>query len=125
MTDREKLTKLVIAGMDEWHEHSLDICEVGGFLGECNRGEYDREEYIADYLIAHGVTVQWWRPGSEPPKGAGHYIAITQDGTYPRELFWSAKRQKWVEVSDGDFDTAYVVTHWMPMPEPPEEDKHE
>lgn len=68
------------------------------------------------------VTAQGWRPGSETPKVTGYYIAITQDGTYPRELFWSAKRQKWLEVSDGDFDTAYAVTHWMPMPEPPKEE---
>ena len=113
MTDREKLIELLdVIGA---------ICNVLCEVNEDGSGVYEimGGDYIADMLIAHGVTVQEWRPGSEPPKEPGNYIVMIQGSTYPTELFWSAKRKKWVEISDDDFDVTYEVTHWMPLPEPP------
>ena len=37
-------------------------------------------ERIADHLIAHGVTVQEWKPISEPPKEKGTYLVCTDNG---------------------------------------------
>lgn len=37
-------------------------------------------EVIADGLISHGVTVQEWKPISEPPKEKGTYIVCTDSG---------------------------------------------
>lgn len=112
MTDREKLIELLVNFVE------VDAWDNGEFI------EKDINfQKIASDLIAHGVTVQEWRPGSEPPKEPGNYIVMIQGSTYPTELFWSAKRKKWVEISDDDFDVTYEVTHWMPLPEPPKEDE--
>lgn len=94
--------------------------------------EYEFEE-IADWLIAHGVTVQEWIPVSERlPKlipnsaGTGYSEAVNVltssrkvitaiwDGTdwIGSFRFWDAEGEE--------------ITHWapvlLPMPEPPKED---
>lgn len=76
----------------------------------------DPIEAVADYLIDSGVTIQKWIPVTErlPEQGKcvliysdtgkvaeGQYT-VTQDWTQFR---WSAKN--------------VIVTHWMPLPEPP------
>ena len=37
-------------------------------------------EEAANYLIANGVTVQEWKPISEPPKEKGTYLVCTDNG---------------------------------------------
>ena len=37
-------------------------------------------EYLADHLITNGVTVQEWKPISEPPKEKGTYLVCTDNG---------------------------------------------
>ena len=37
-------------------------------------------EKIASHLIANGVTVQEWKPISEPPKEKGTYLVCTDNG---------------------------------------------
>ena len=37
-------------------------------------------EYLADCLISNGVTVQEWKPISEPPKEKGTYLVCTDNG---------------------------------------------
>ena len=37
-------------------------------------------EDVASHLIANGVTVQEWKPISEPPKEKGTYLVCTDNG---------------------------------------------
>ena len=37
-------------------------------------------EEAANYLIANGVTVQEWKPISEPPEEKGTYLVCTDNG---------------------------------------------
>lgn len=82
----------------------------------CQLVGYSLAMKIADRLIANGVTIQKWIPVTErlPEQGKcvliysdtgkvaeGQYT-VTQDWTQFR---WSAKN--------------VIVTHWMPLPEPP------
>ena len=78
-------------------------------------------EAVADYLIAHGVTIQRWIPVSEQ--------LPTEDGWY----------QVWTKTKAGgakSFNKAYFchgnewhgsggswsnVTHWKPFPSPPDD----
>lgn len=72
-------------------------------------------EFLADYLLAHGVTVDKdtnvptkWTPASDPPKNEGeHLLVCYSDG--------------WICDQYTPFDDG--VTHWMPLPEPPKEEE--
>ena len=46
---------------------------------------------IADYLIAHGVTVQEWYSASNPPKEDGTYLVQTNTGTITTARFYAFK----------------------------------
>ena len=87
--------------------------------------------HIADHLIANGVTVAdgkdtgvhtGWIPASEPPKVYRDeygipipFLAYTED----ENLFvtYLVDGKHW-----GRFGQDLKVTHWMPVPEPPEEE---
>lgn len=69
---------------------------------------------LADELIANGVTVQRWIPVEErlPTEDdadeRGNVLVIHPKG---HKNFW-----RW------DFVHSPIVTHWMPLPEPPGKD---
>lgn len=98
--------------------------------------EYEFEE-IADILIAHGVTVQEWKPISEPPKETGHYLVnIHQENDESGEeanfvldawyevngLLFVPKTAGWTLLNEWYDLTAQMlpfVTHWTERPQPP------
>ena len=76
-------------------------------------------EEAANYLIAHGVTVQEWISVAEPPKeyrdeyGELIPFLVCEEGTdYPFRALYDGKT--W---GDGLF--AIHVKWWMPLPQPP------
>ena len=73
-------------------------------------------EVIADGLIANGVTVQEWKPASEPPKDTEEYwIAYEAGGDYYYSTgYFDGKC--WCSVLTHH---KIPVTHWMPLPQPP------
>lgn len=94
-------------------------------------------EFMADSLIANGVTIQRWIPVSELPKEDGKYL-VHKDlwGTHCISTIRFAKvgekvcaydlkgcKNVWY---DYDSETGYfpvnTVTHWMPLPQPPKEE---
>lgn len=78
-------------------------------------------EKFADYLIAHGVTVQEWIPVTErlPEKP---WVSVLVH--MPDEKPFPTVREGFIS-SDGIWHSALYnrepdeVTHWMPMPTPP------
>ena len=80
---------------------------------------------LATRLIANGVTVQEWIPVSErlpertmPP----HDVLVYHDlncGMYIDRAWYSHEKNKWRNVLGMNLK----VTHWMPLPEPPEEEE--
>ena len=94
-------------------------------------------ELIADYLIANGVTVQEWIPVTERlPEEDGDYlvfkrfagnawsdvVSFAKDGRQVSECTFV---EKWQNVwyyydSEWGYIRTDAVTHWMPLPEPPE-----
>jgi hypothetical protein len=88
------------------------------------------DEYIVDMLMANGVTVQEWIPVSEPPEKDGYYIVTACDEGCPYgEGIWydtvvvlaeyyDDGRWVWYEGST-EYDLCDIVTHWMPLPQPP------
>lgn len=96
MTDREKLIELL--GRLEYQ-----YCESHSIM----------RENVVDYLIQHGVTVQRWIPASEPPKKHGAILAVFKYG----------RCKPFVEQMTYRGSFAQEVTHWMPLPEGPKEEK--
>ena len=108
MTDREKLLEL----LNEVGNNVINI-PTDGFIA-----------YLADHLLANGVTVQQWTPASQPPEvwrdkeGAlvNYLVYMPEYGVDVGNYMKPAKT--WFCVG-----LPCKVTHWMPLPEPPKEDK--
>ena len=99
--------------------HNLCIAENNQPCFECNR-----------YIDANGVTVQEWISASEPPKKiTNKVIVLCKNGYIGYGHYEDYKcKQTWYNLESGkpftDWDLedceSYEVTHWMPLPEPPE-----
>ena len=112
MTDKEKLLTLINEMQDE------GIC-----YGEHGYGVRVDNERIADHLIENVVTFQRWIPVTERLPDSGVVVLCA---CYMNEVH----ALSYDDVMD-DWDTMYgrvcfrkeFVTHWMPLPEPPKEEK--
>ena len=75
---------------------------------------------IADYLIANGVTVQKWISVKDRvPKNSGRYLVVTRN---KHDGGTSIAITAYIKCKIGEWwsnDYVYIVTHWMPLPEPP------
>ena len=88
---------------------------------------------LADHLIANGVTIQEWIPVEErlPGKdenGMNESVLVCVDGDCVGEAYMSEYSESgWTWVGEDGIDVEGIVTHWMPLPEPPkaEEVHHE
>ena len=77
-------------------------------------------QFVADNLIANGVTVQEWIPVSErlPEKGEGTVLVCgSRGGIYTAYLERSGKYPKWHKLNSKNHYCE--PTHWMPLPQPP------
>ena len=75
-------------------------------------GSVIENKKIADYLIAHGVTVQEWKPISEPPKEKGTYLVCTDNGGVLLGHWYGTD---WNAGGGANKHLAY----WMERPQPP------
>lgn len=62
--------------------------------------------------------VDVWRSIETAPKDGTVFLAVWLGKV--RTASWNVEQQNWQEYPDGDFDCGDELTHWMPMPEPPE-----
>ena len=77
-------------------------------------------EYLADHLIANGVTVQEWISVEDRlPEEKGRYLTANKRCGDKIVVFdlWFGGGFSYVEEEDDVFD--FEGTHWMPMPNPP------
>ena len=101
---REKLIELLGAATFGVNKQTIPSYLPNTAIGE-----------VADHLIANGVTVQKWIPVTERlPDKDGIYLTCNKKKEYEFHLFQIGKRM-WPAIWEGD-----GVTHWMPLPEPPE-----
>ena len=81
----------------------------------------DPTEAVADYLLDNGVTVQEWiSVEDELPEDQEEVLVLTQSKNGVRNVdkgYWAIDHF----IHRGRSE----VTHWMPMPEPPEMGKME
>ena len=77
-------------------------------------------EYVADHLIANGVTVQEWVPVDDRlPEAGGYVVCIAKRNPFSRFMPMVARIEKngWVNPITEQYIAE--VTHWMPLPTPP------
>ena len=97
-----------------------NFCEHFKNKSACER---HKKEVIADNMIANGVTVQEWIPvEDELPEVGGYVVCIAKRNPFSRFMPMVARIEKngWVNPMTEQYISE--VTHWMPLPEPPEED---
>lgn len=100
-------------------EMLVELIEKTGMVENKNRCNI-----IAEELIANGVTIQRWIPVTERlPEIGGYYLVHQMNPRYKTSFIqharYSENQEKWLgalALCSLDF-----VTHWMPLPEPPEE----
>ena len=104
MTDRERLLKIL--NVPIYPHENVDPLEA-----------------VADFLLDNGVTFQKWVPVTEPPKERECYFVTVKhwlDGKpVTREAYWNGA--DWLSL-DKRHELTPRVTHWMPLPEPPQEE---
>ena len=125
---REKLIELL--------EQQDDVCVKGKLCSECDyENLYKCYTYTkADHLIANGVTFakdnnapSKWIPVTERlPEYKTKVLTRSKMGTnghffYIAELWFLDNRLAWVSNEDIEPLDIAEITHWMPLPEPPEE----
>ena len=90
---------------------------------------------FADYLIAHGVTVQEWISVDDRlPEDSGYYLVVYRDKyngsiSIDFDMYVKCNVGEWWESEFAcDITKQFLwatrlqeqeVTHWMPLPEPP------
>ena len=86
--------------------------------------------FCADFLIAHGVTVQEWISVKDRlPDNKEHdwvLAQVVEDNGFmhiPKVMEYRHQRNDWFEETYGwlsEHNGAFTVTHWMPLPLSPE-----
>lgn len=83
-------------------------------------------EFIADFLIHSGVTVQEWISVNDRLPEAGEYVVCIAKRN-PFSMFMPmvarTKKNGWVNPMTEQYISE--VTHWMPMPTPTKREKTE
>ena len=113
MDVREKLVELLKTNACPSPFICDPTCRYYGF-GDCFPDRF------ADYLIAHGVTVQEWISVKDRlPEENGRYLTANKRWDDKISVFdlWFDSGFWYIDGKDDVFD--FEVTHWMPMPNPP------
>lgn len=101
---------------------------LNNYSGTCVQ-EYVRIERYQEAVIGNSpVTPDGWISCSERMPNDKQYVwcwgksyGWTECDTFEGYYDWS--RNKWWAVTDDGEEPASKVTHWMPLPEPPQEEK--
>ena len=119
---REKLVELLNEADDQCAKMACSNC------GYVKNPVHCKSFRFADHLIANGVTVQEWRPASDPPKEDYKdvlvYFEYFRYGEYNRlfrtigiSYVWNGEWSNFVNGQSGWRQLKILA--WMPLPEEP------
>ena len=120
MTDKDRLIEL----LDDFGD-DISLCDV------CHRPSEDCEacknEQLAEFLIANGVTVNEWISVEEKLPDTDGNVLVICNGEYKNIRFinaydlaaYDSDEDEW--ILDSYPEAVVTVTHWMPLPKPPKE----
>ena len=112
MNVREKLVELLKTNACPSPFICDQACKYYGY-GDCFPYRF------ADHLISNGVTVQEWISVKErPPQEKVNCIVHYKHAYCDNDDYW-AIGMCFYDGEKFQFDPAYKVTHWMPLPVPP------
>ena len=107
-------------------EKLIELIAKAKYICANDYSDHTEDEYIADTLLDNGVTVQEWvSVDDEFPEVGGYVVCIAKRNPFSRFMPMVARIEKngWVNPITEQYISE--VTHWMPLPEPPEEADHE
>ena len=76
-------------------------------------------EYLADHLIANGVTVQEWISVDDRLPEPWEQVLIYSRHDFCESAFYIGVPGKWCSTWNHEMLDADSVTYWMSMPQPP------
>ena len=101
------------------------ICNESDWCDDCpaENGEANcKEEYIADHLIAHGVTVhEWISVKDRLPEIRERVLVYHDDGMIRFGINYGGFDDvvSSIYLNHNHHTCFSKVTHWMPLPQPP------
>ena len=96
-----------------------DMEKLVELLADAGMGKTERN-FLAEQLIANGVTVQEWISVKDRlPEVGGYVVCIAKRNPFSRFIPMVARIEKngWVNPITEQYISE--VTHWTPMPNPP------
>ena len=106
MDVREKLVELLQNAKAAMKSENLS-CDIA------------RNMFVADFMMANGVTVQEWVSVKDRlPEAGGYVVCIAKRNPFSRFMPMVARIEKngWANPITEQYITE--VTHWMPLPHP-------
>lgn len=121
MDIKEKLVELILNADNDQNLGLYDLYDLTHERTGCAK-------YFAEYLFAHGVTVQEWYSAENPPKEDGTYLVQTTTGTITTARFYAFKSfpaTKYLPAfhRSACWQSNRNVVKWTYLPQPPEFDK--
>lgn len=78
--------------------------------------------YVADHLIANGVTIQQWISVEKRLPNAMDWVLCAHADGFIEVLRYDHIMDDWDTTVNNRCRSRESVTHWMPLPEPPKGD---
>ena len=101
-------------------EKLVELIAKAKYICANDYADHTEDEYIADTLLDNGVTVQEWISVDDRlPEAGGYVVCIAKRNPFSRFMPMVARIEKngWVNPMTEQYISE--VTHWMPMPQPP------
>ena len=104
-------------------EKIINVCKEDG-CDFVDLSFEDAEQILA--LVKEQEAMHWVSVKDRlPDKKWTDYLVATRlcDGTFGINIAWLNSDDEWKSNDEWICDGREVITHWMPLPEPPEEEK--